>query len=202
LVPGVIACLVAGTVIVAFRPGDDSMLLLSSLFGVGAALILDEFALILHLDDVYWTNEGRSSIEAILMGFAFGSLCLLAAAPVGSQPGEDVPHWAVAGTLTVNLVVAIICFLKGKPRLGTIGILVPGVAAVGALRLAIPSSLWARRFYRNPKKLIESTRRERSQHKRYADLRHRVYDAIGGTPHLDRPLDRQTQTAEPRTHVA
>jgi lysyl-tRNA synthetase class 2 len=161
------------------------MLLLSSLFGVGAALILDEFALILHLEDVYWTAEGRSSIEAILMGFAFGSLCLLAAAPVGSQPGDDLPHWAVAGVLTVNLALAIVCFLKGKPRLGTIGILIPGVAAVGAIRLALPSSLWARRFYRN-RKLMESTRRERAQHLRHTRLRHRVYDAIGGAPHLDR----------------
>src|SRR5262249_59079593 len=95
LVPGVVASLFAGTAIIAFRPGDDSMLLLSMLFGVGAALILDEFALVLHLDDVYWTQEGRSSIEATLMGFAFGSLCLLATAPLGSDPGQDVPHWVV-----------------------------------------------------------------------------------------------------------
>ena len=92
LVPGVLACLFAGTAIIAFRPGDDSMLLLSGLFGVGAALILDEFALILHLDDVYWTAEGRSSIEATLMGFSFGALCLLAAAPVGSDPGNKGPR--------------------------------------------------------------------------------------------------------------
>ena len=185
LVPGVIATLFAGTVIIAFRPGDDSMLLLSSLFGMGAALILDEFALILHLDDVYWTAEGRSSIEATLMGFSFGALCLLAAAPVGSDPGQDIPHWAFASVLSVNLALALVCFLKGKPRLGTIGIFVPGVAAIGAVRLAFPSSLWARRWYGAPK-LDASEIRERTQHRRYAHLRHRVYDAIGGAPHLDR----------------
>ena len=59
---------VAGTAIIGFRPGDDSLLLLSMLYVLGAALILDEFALILHLDDVYWTTEGRSSVEATLMG--------------------------------------------------------------------------------------------------------------------------------------
>src|SRR5437667_1951832 len=88
LVPGIVASLAAGTAIIAFRPGDDSMLLLSTLFGVGAALILDEFALVLHLDDVYWTEEGRSSIEATLIGFSFGVLCLLATAPLGSDPGK------------------------------------------------------------------------------------------------------------------
>ena len=185
LVPGVIACLFAGTTIIAFRPGDDSMLLLSSLFGVGAALILDEFALILHLDDVYWTAEGRSSIEATLMGFAFGALCLLAAAPVDSDPGKDIPHWAFASVLTVNLAFALACFLKGKPRLGAFGIFVPGLAVIGAVRLALPSSLWARHRYREDK-LRESVLRERTQHRRYVQVRHRIYDTIGGAPHLDR----------------
>ena len=73
LVPGIVASLAAGTAIIGFRPGDDSMLFLSALFGAGAALILDEFALVLHLDDVYWTEEGRSSIEATLIGFTFAS---------------------------------------------------------------------------------------------------------------------------------
>ena len=96
LVPGIMACLVAGTAIIAFHPGNDPMLLLSALFGVGAALTLDEFALILHLDNVYWTREGRSSIEATLMGFAFGALCLVATAPLRSDPSKDIPigFWA------------------------------------------------------------------------------------------------------------
>ena len=71
LVPGIIASLAAGTAIIAFRPGDDSMLMLSALFGVGAALTLDEFALWLHLRDVYWEREGRASVDAT---FLFGAL--------------------------------------------------------------------------------------------------------------------------------
>jgi hypothetical protein len=126
LVPGVIASLAAGTAIVAFRPGDDSMLLLSGLFGVGAALTLDEFALILHLEDVYWTREGRSSIEATLMGFAFAALCLLATAPLHSDPSRDVPHWVVGGLISVNMLFALVAFLKGKAKLGAFGVFVPG----------------------------------------------------------------------------
>ena len=44
------------------------------LFGIGAALTLDEFALWLRLEDVYWTREGRESVHAVLL---FGALLLI-----------------------------------------------------------------------------------------------------------------------------
>jgi len=44
---------------------------MSILYGVGAALTLDEFALWLNLRDVYWAREGRSSIDAVIL---FGAL--------------------------------------------------------------------------------------------------------------------------------
>jgi hypothetical protein len=54
---------------------DDTSLLLSRLmsilYGVGAALTLDEFALWLNLKDVYWSPQGRSSIDAVIL---FGAL--------------------------------------------------------------------------------------------------------------------------------
>ena len=54
---------------------DDSSIFLSRLmailYGVGAALTLDEFALWLNLKDVYWSPEGRSSIDAVVL---FGAL--------------------------------------------------------------------------------------------------------------------------------
>lgn len=49
--------------------------LMSLLYGVGAALTLDEFALWLNLEDkVYWTREGRASFEAVLL---FGTALLI-----------------------------------------------------------------------------------------------------------------------------
>ena len=185
LVPGIVASLASGTAIIAFRPGDDSMLLLSMLFGVGAALTLDEFALILHLEDVYWTREGRSSIEATLMGFAFAALCLLATAPLESDPSRDVPHWVVGGVICTNMVFALVAFLKGKAKLGAFGVFIPGVAEIGACRLAKPTSLWARRFY-SPEQLERANRRAAAYEQRYAGARHRLYDLIGGAPHLER----------------
>jgi hypothetical protein len=189
LVPGIVASLVAGTAIIGFRPGDDSMLLLSSVFGAGAALILDEFALVLHLDDVYWTDEGRSSIEATLIGFTFAVLCLLATAPLSSDPAKDVPHWVAGGMITVNLLFALVAFLKGKAKLGAFGLFVPGIALLGAVRLAKPTSFWALRFYSAAK--FERSRARAALHdRRYAHLKHRFYDAIGGAPHAARRAER------------
>lgn len=54
--------------------GSSSLLasrVMSILYGVGAALTLDEFALWLNLKDVYFVREGRSSIDAVVL---FGSL--------------------------------------------------------------------------------------------------------------------------------
>ncbi|MGH7730551.1 MAG: hypothetical protein ACRENJ_04795 [Candidatus Eiseniibacteriota bacterium] len=44
---------------------------LSLVYGAGAALTLDEFALWLNLKDVYWEKEGRASIDAVTL---FGGL--------------------------------------------------------------------------------------------------------------------------------
>jgi len=186
LVPGIVASLAAGTAIIAFRPGDDSMLLLSALFGVGAALTLDEFALILHLDNVYWTHEGRSSIEATLMGFTFASLCLLATAPLGSDPSKDIPHWIVGAIISINMSFALVAFLKGKAKLGAFGVFIPGLELLAAARLAKPTSPWARRFY-SERKLGRSHVRTTVQDQRYVHLKHRLYDLIGGAHDLERP---------------
>jgi hypothetical protein len=49
---------------------------MSILYGVGAALTLDEFALWLNLKDVYWSSQGRSSIDAVIL---FGALLAIGA---------------------------------------------------------------------------------------------------------------------------
>ncbi|HEY4579529.1 MAG TPA: hypothetical protein VIG89_00720, partial [Candidatus Acidoferrales bacterium] len=53
---------------------DRSGRLLALLFGAGAALTLDEFALWLNLEDVYWSPEGRASIDAIVL---FGAVFVI-----------------------------------------------------------------------------------------------------------------------------
>jgi hypothetical protein len=46
-------------------------------YGVGAALTLDEFALWLRLEDVYWARQGRESVRAVMLFGAFLSVGLL-----------------------------------------------------------------------------------------------------------------------------
>ncbi len=76
MVPGmilVLACGYLGLVLVGQRP----TLVLATLFGIGAALVLDEFALWLRLADVYWAPEGRESIDAVVLAGGIGVLYLL-----------------------------------------------------------------------------------------------------------------------------
>jgi hypothetical protein len=58
LVPGVVMTLVTGGLAVGLEPRELWVASLATVFGAGAALVLDEFAMLLHLDDVYWTTEG------------------------------------------------------------------------------------------------------------------------------------------------
>jgi hypothetical protein len=77
LVPGILILLAVGFGwLCEFGTGSDSSSLFAShlmslLYGVGAALTLDEFALWLNLKDVYFAREGRSSLDAVVL---FGSL--------------------------------------------------------------------------------------------------------------------------------
>jgi len=73
LVWGILLLLVVGYVwLLEIGVGSSWIASLTALaFGVGAALTLDEFALWLNLRDVYWQQQGRESIEAVLI---FGGL--------------------------------------------------------------------------------------------------------------------------------
>jgi hypothetical protein len=147
--------------------------------GAGAALTLDEFALWFHLDDVYWSKAGRQSIHAILIGGALGAALLLEASPVGAGSGSgQLAVWLYLVNVAVNLAVAGVCSFKGKLATGLIGIVVPIVAIVGAIRLAKPSSVWARRRYSGAK-LSRAQRRFGPAYQ----LRHdRLRDLLGGRP--------------------
>jgi hypothetical protein len=70
-VPGMIMSLLSGGASIALRREEiDHWLAIP--FGAGAALVLDEAALLLELEDVYWSEEGLLSVE-----IALGTLALL-----------------------------------------------------------------------------------------------------------------------------
>jgi hypothetical protein len=178
---GILLVLVTG--LLQFRytldgPWSD---ILAALFGVGAALTLDEFALWFHLDDVYWGPEGRKSVDAILLGGALGVVLLMQADPLG--PRAELSDWyallGYLGGLAFHLAMAVICFLKSKLATGLIGIVVPIVAFVGAVRLGKPGSVWAKRRY-GDRKLTRSHRRFGTAYEHRWD---RIRDLVGGSLH-------------------
>ena len=142
---GIFLLLGTGTAEITYRPGPPWAHVLAVLFGAGAALTLDEFALWLHLEDVYWTQQGRSSVDAVFVALVVGGLLLVGANPFDADRAEG--EWEVAVTVLVNLAFAVAAIGKGRVVLGVVGVFVPVVAVLGALRLARPGSPWARRWY-------------------------------------------------------
>lgn len=63
---GIGLLLVVAYVQVAFRP-ERGRSICCVLFGIAEALILDEFALLLNLRDVYWAGRGRESLDAVVV---------------------------------------------------------------------------------------------------------------------------------------
>lgn len=184
MVVGIVFMLATGFVTVAFWPGSPGREVIGILFGVGAALTLDEFALWLYLRDVYWSPEGRSSIDATVIGLVFGALLLVGSSPFGVGSGGREPRVVAFAMVGMNVVLAVITFLKGKLTLGMLSVFVPLLGFVSAFRLAKPTSLWARHLYsRNEVKLMRARRRY-GEDATLRRLRTRFEDAVGGVPNL------------------
>ncbi len=66
LVPGIFLIIFSGYIGLSFWATDRIRHFIAVLFGIGAALTIDEFALWLYLKDVYWLEQGRDSIDAII----------------------------------------------------------------------------------------------------------------------------------------
>ena len=178
LVWGILLLICSGFLGFVTNPGSPRTEILAAVFGVGLGLTLDEFALWIHLRDVYWAEEGRSSLDAVVVAAVIGGLIVLGAAPF------DAPHNASSvDTLIIAVVtdvlLAVLAILKGKRLVALMGIFVPAVSLVGTVRLASPDSRWARRFY-DPggRKLARS----RARWERISARRRRVADAIAGAP--------------------
>jgi len=154
------------------------------MFGIGAGLTLDEFALWLHLEDVYWAAEGRRSFDAVVTATTFGGLVVLDTVPFGLDRPASTAATFLAGVVAVGL--ASLCFMKGRVLLGVAGLFIPVLAVVGAVRLARPGSPWARRRY-DPAQLQRAAARF-DPGRRAARWQDRAIDAfIGAAPAVPRP---------------
>jgi len=150
-------------------------------FGIGCGLVLDEFALVLHLEDVYWSEQGRKSVDAVILAVAIIGLLLVGVLPLGGFDGGLSPGQLVGAGLLLLLVV--ISLLKGKIWTGLLGVMLWPLAAVGAIRLARPQSPWARWRYRSrPKRLARAERRDSRIHQRLIRVKSSAYNVLAGAP--------------------
>jgi lysyl-tRNA synthetase class 2 len=181
LVFGIVTMMVAGTFGFAALGHSPYVEICAFFFGIGAGLTIDEFALWVYLEDVYWAKEGRSSIDATVLAAALIFLVVLGANPFEFNNGEGVVAGVVSSLLLI-LVVAI-CFMKGRRVHGTIGILLFPVAIYGACRIGKPDSAWARRRYgtRRPKKQAKAERRFHPG-RRTDRFKEAFRDIVGGKP--------------------
>ena len=162
LVWGICLLLVSGLLAVAVQP---PLSVTAIVFGIGAALTLDEFALWLHLDDVYWSERGRQSIDAVIVFAIISGFMVLGVYPVsfedtGTGGVENVA--AIAVSLAIGWAFVAVCFMKGKLMWGVLGLYLGPVAIVGACRLAKPTSSWAKNRY-DEDKLARSRERYKGE---------------------------------------
>jgi len=110
-------------------------------FGIGMGLTLDEFALWLNLQDVYWSDKGRQSIDAVIVTTALLVIALLGlefwiavweAVLVLTGLDRESHLWIAIPIQAIGVVLAFVCFRKGRTLVGIVGLFVPLVAVIGA----------------------------------------------------------------------
>lgn len=180
MVFGMVMAFVSAALVFSLLPPQGPLLnLLAAVFGSGAALVLDEFALFFHLEDVYWEKEGRKSVDAIVLATAIGSMFLMRLTPLNL--GSDYSGWVLAVVVAIDVVSALVAALKGKIYFALFGVFIPTLAQVGAVRLAEPESMWARRFYpTGSAKFEKSKKRYAAYEKRWRHRKEQLWDIIGG----------------------
>jgi hypothetical protein len=149
LVWGILLVLVMGYLGLAVDMGSPWLELTAIVFGIGMGLTLDEFALWLNLEDVYWESKGRQSIDAVivvasllgisLLGLWFwidvyeAFLLLLGFGGerfTGAESAAFLVPWQLLG-----IVLALFCLRRGKRFTGIVGLFVPLVALIGAVQV-------------------------------------------------------------------
>ena len=110
-------------------------------FGIGMGLTMDEFALWLNLQDVYWSDKGRQSIDAVVVTTALLVIAVLGLefwiavwdAVLVLAGLHDSHAWVAVPIQAIGIALAVVCFRKGRKLTGIVGLFVPLVALVGAV---------------------------------------------------------------------
>jgi hypothetical protein len=183
LVFGIVTMMISGAIGFTVLGDSPYAEICAFAFGVGAGLTIDEFALWVYLEDVYWSEEGRVSIDATVLAAGAMGLILIGFTPFTWESGsldQTIGSLISAG---VVLGVVAICFAKQRLLHGTIGFFFLPVGIYGAIRIGKPGSPWGRRRYRerNPEKLATAEDRFKPE-RRTERFKNAVRDVVGGKP--------------------
>lgn len=183
---GILIIIGTGIILVSQTPSGTALDAAAAAFGIGVGLTVDEFALWLNLKDVYWARQGRQSVDAIFCVLVITG-ALIGGASLVTGGIWTAEWWSSMAGIAINLVLCVICLLKGKVITGVIGIVVGVVALVGAIRLAKPGSWWAvRRYATRPRRASRAGRRyDQRRMERWNWLR----DTVAGAPSPENQAD-------------
>ncbi|MGH3632880.1 hypothetical protein [Mycobacterium sp.] len=213
VVIGVVLVMVSGVAMVSLsvNPSRIEFTAVATLFGIGAALVLDEYALILHLSDVYWEEDGRTSVDAVFAAVAVAGLLVLGLHPLMFfialwHDTTHSPVWravVIAGMVLTPPLAAVV-LLKGKVWTGLIGMFFVVLLFIGAVRLSRPHAPWARwRYNSQLDKMRRALQRERELRRPVVRAKLWLQNVIAGTPRIpdkrivDFHLDREVHAAPP-----
>lgn len=180
-VPGTILLVVGAFMAVAVGSASPWAEIAGVLVGVGTSLLLDEFALIVHLEDVYWAKEGQLSVQLIGLAVACLGLVLLGISPFADDLDAGLGVGGIVVTLLIHGTSVALCVVKGKLRLALFSIFVPLIGWVGAIRLARPRSRWAKRRY-SPQRLAKAEARAARSDARWRPIGLWMETRIAGMP--------------------
>jgi hypothetical protein len=201
-VPGIILLIIGA--LVALRSDDFPFQEVAGvLIGMGMSLILDEFALILHLQDVYWAKEGRVSVELVGLTAATLGLLMIGFSPLGVDDltiGDLSIRLGLISGVALHGLLILVCVLKGKYRAALISCLLPLIAWVLAIRLARPTSWWARKFY-GPQREARALERAKNFDRRWDPRWAWLSDLIAGSPTVPDPPPASPVLTPPPEHV-
>jgi hypothetical protein len=179
LVWGICLMMITGYVGVTIAPPSPWHEIVAVFFGIGMGLALDEFALWLDLKDVYWSEQGRKSIDAVIVAATITGLILVgfSAWVDVADKVEEIVFALVGGFGLIGIAAALVNLAKQKFGIAILGFLIPPIGIVAAFRLGRPRSLWARLFYRDRKRQRAEARFSGGHH--LPGLRHKGEAASG-----------------------
>ncbi|WP_208620053.1 hypothetical protein [Mycobacterium marseillense] len=188
---GVVLTLLSGLTLVTLSIDghEPEFMVAATFFGIGAALVLDEYALILHLSDVYWSEDGRTSVDAVFAAVAVAGLLIMGLhplmffLPIWHDANSVALRAVVGGAMALTLPLAVMVVLKGKVWTGLLGMFLVILLVIGAVRLSRPHAPWARwRYSTQPDKMRRALQRERRLRRPVVRAKLYLQCAIAGTP--------------------